>query len=253
MILVLRQRKIPIKKNPKILFTIVVIFVAIQCFNLIIRAMYDIWNINAHYRFDGGQQVFKASYFLGMNVMGALSTWTFFWNYVFVFVILFFVQLMFWKTAWSLRAISKRFYHFFRILNIVIFSIFISIEILVVALIPFIEYASETGLIETNTRTNLTIGLFSALIWMFLFDTFTAVLSGICIVKGIRQNQSKFATKGQNSLLSLNKNNPFVVTLGLTIGLILCILCQLLAAGIATSTLSLDRTGLKVIWHGLSS
>lgn len=48
--------------------------------------------------------------------------------------------------------------------------------------------------------------------------------------------------------MSLIRINPFIVTLGLMIGLILCILCQILAAAIASSVAT-GQTGLKIIWH----
>ncbi|KAG2378669.1 hypothetical protein C9374_007817 [Naegleria lovaniensis] len=249
MLFILQKRKIPIKKNPKILFTTVGIFVGIQCANLLIRIMYESWTWNAKNLYDSGQTLFRVEYFFGWKVLASLTTCSLFWNYVFVFVILFFVQLMFWKTAWSLRAISKQFYHFFRILNIVIFSLFITLMTLIVIVIPFIEYSAELYLVDSKTRTNVYYGLFSALVTMFLFDSFTTVLSAISIVKGIRKNSSKFRSSGSSSsFISLSRNNPFIVTLGLMIGLILCILCQILAAAIASSVGS-GKSGLKIIWH----
>lgn len=88
-----QQAQQQLKKNHKILFSLVVIQVLIQCFNLTVRLIADSMAIRMRQIAESGQLV-AWNFFLATNILTGLATFFMFTNFVTLFVILFFVQKM---------------------------------------------------------------------------------------------------------------------------------------------------------------
>ena len=84
-------KKIELKKSPKIMFTLAAMFVAIEYATLIVRIVYDALHINARLRAEAGE-LLSETFFVTLNVIGALSVLLMFSDYIFLFVVLFFFQ-----------------------------------------------------------------------------------------------------------------------------------------------------------------
>jgi len=88
---VIKTHSTVLKRNPRILITLVVVFVGIQCANLVSRLIAECLYIGARTSVERGE-LLSYSYFIAINVMTTLTTFLMFFNYAFFFIIVFFVQ-----------------------------------------------------------------------------------------------------------------------------------------------------------------
>jgi len=88
---IMRNQSASLKKNPKILFVLLTFFIVIQMSCLTIRLAFDTIHIVIKQTIDSGEFVRKDMY-VGYSVLGSISTFLMLFNYLFLFVILFFVQ-----------------------------------------------------------------------------------------------------------------------------------------------------------------
>ena len=91
--LIRASRKIKINANHKKLFALTILFVIIQCINLLVRICYDSVHIRARIIAETGSLV-EWSFFVVLQTLGGFTTAAMYINYISLFEILFFVQRM---------------------------------------------------------------------------------------------------------------------------------------------------------------
>ena len=86
-----RNQSASLKRNPKILFSLITIFVLIQMSCLTVRTVFDSLHIIMKQTIDLGDMVTKSMY-VAYSVLGSISSFLMLFNYIFLLVIMFFVQ-----------------------------------------------------------------------------------------------------------------------------------------------------------------
>ncbi|KAG2388584.1 hypothetical protein C9374_000023 [Naegleria lovaniensis] len=244
--IITKKRKISLKKNPKILFILVAIFVSIQCATLFVRIVFDSWSMDARaLKEKDSQQLFSKGYFFSLKAVGALTTLLSTINYVFVFVILFHVQMVFWTSAQQLGALSTTLYERIKKVTSALFGVFAFFSLMAVLTATIAQLLNDTTVISSSTMAIILYSCFAVLCSAFLFDIILTLMSGFFILKGIHKNSSYF--KSFKLLCSCKQSNPFLVTFGLMIGLILCVCGQLLATALVSAAGSSRGSGLKIL------
>lgn len=88
------RNKLELKRNAKILFMMVGIFVGIGILNLLSRTMVDIMYINVRIRLEKGETIFDRGYFIAWNFFASVTTFLMFSNYVVLYIIVFYVKMI---------------------------------------------------------------------------------------------------------------------------------------------------------------
>jgi len=128
----------------------------------------------------------------------------------------------------------------------------ITTPILIVILIGLLVTISvfypiaKMGLISKLAQTLVYVGCFLTLVVLLLFYSIMIVSSGVVIVKSIRKTSQAVhsAVHTKHSLLQ----NPFAITFALLVGLLCCVVTELLAFGIGSAVTS-DTEDYKFVWH----
>ena len=85
--------KIKLVRNHKILFGLTILFVLIQCLNLMCRLVLDSMQMHGRILSESGQLV-EWNFFVAIQVMGGVSTFFMYINFISLFEIIFFIQSM---------------------------------------------------------------------------------------------------------------------------------------------------------------
>ncbi|EFC44848.1 predicted protein [Naegleria gruberi] len=150
-----------------------------------------------------------------------------------------------------IRAMSKKQFKHVSILSNIIFGFFVVLMFLVVLVAALLFFLYNMGFVS---KANSNIAYYICFVFaggMLIFDTCFAIYSGVVVIRTIGRNNTIQLQRNPNLKKQENYSNPFIVTFGLLVGLILCILCQLIAAGVASAVGS-DKSILKVVWHFFS-
>ncbi|KAG2374007.1 hypothetical protein C9374_011672 [Naegleria lovaniensis] len=245
-----------LKKNHKILFSLVVIQILIQCLNLSVRIIGDSMAIRMRQIAESGQLV-EWNFFLATNILTGLATFFMFTNFITLFVILFFVQKMFWKTALLTRAISKTAHRRIEILMNVVTVLFCIVVELIVSLATTFYILRKLEMISKTTAIGVYVGCIVIVLGMLLFDTVMAVTSGVLVIKTIKQTTREVSKSAQLSRVSSFSSDfktfekrvqsPFKITFGLLLGLIICVFLEMVAVALSQSIN--DFENFKSLWH----
>ncbi|KAG2392006.1 hypothetical protein C9374_013491 [Naegleria lovaniensis] len=280
----MRNRK-EFKRNHKILFVLVGVCVTFQFMCLVMSIVYNILNKNARFQLENGANVTWA-FFIGLQTALGLNNFFRFTNVVILFVIIYFVQMIFWKTARLTRTISSLSFRYIKILMNIVNLAFVVTGMLFVMVVVVSDVLLRLGYISNLITTGVYVGCFFCIVFMIVFDSIMALTSGILVINTIKrtaQNAERMtnrftesapaATKKedvslyQESTTEQNKGfpksnetgvrfqkrvqNPFKMTFGLLFALVMCVVMEVVAG--ATGSTSSVHLSLGLIWHFCNS
>jgi len=148
-----------------------------------------------------------------------------------------------WKTAYLIRAISKRTHTNITLITNIISPFLFAGVILLIFAVTVIHPLNGIGMISSIGSTVVYIGCFVLFIVLLLYYVSMVLSSGIMIVKTIRKSSVAVKNASANS-----SHNPLAITFALLVGLIVCLIIELLAFGIG-SIVTLRTEDYKAIWH----
>lgn len=88
----IKSRKIELKRIHKLLFVLAILFVAIQSVTLIVRVVFDAMHLYARIYTESTGNLLRMEFLIALNVMGALTIFFMFSDFIFLFIVLFFFQ-----------------------------------------------------------------------------------------------------------------------------------------------------------------
>src|SRR3989338_2236315 len=144
-----------------------------------------------------------------------------------------------------MRAISKRTFRnisYFAKLTIFSFTIIVLICNVLVSL--FLVLA-KLNVVSKSVNITVNSIILSVVVLLFCKDVISVLTSGILVIKSIRQSIERVK---QTTKKTEGMENPFIVTFSLLVGLIICILLQIVSATVATAYVS-EREEFKFAWH----
>ena len=144
-----------------------------------------------------------------------------------------------------MRAISKKAFKRVRIFTQITIVLFVIATFIVLTLASLFVPLTKFNIFNKTETTTLNFVLFGIILVLYAKDTIAILTSGILVIKTIRKSIQKIknVTSHQKKM-----ENPFIVTFSLLIGLIACILLQLLAVIIGAALVA-DKDEFKFIWH----
>ncbi|KAF0973879.1 hypothetical protein FDP41_007266 [Naegleria fowleri] len=258
----LRRLSNQLKRTHKVLLTWTVVFVSIQALTQLLRIANDVLTIYARETAEASQLV-EWSFFTAMNTVSGVTTFFTFINLMSLFVILFFVQQVFWQTARLVRAISQKVHSTISIVMRVVNGIFLFVGSCIVIMGAVFYACNRMGFIS-NTTTTVVFALCFVIIVMLLFYTSMVLASGIVVLKTIKQTSAIHKiSSGQkpiertDSRSSFDIRNferkvqsPFKITFGLLVALLFCVLMEIIAGGLSSTMTNVDT--MRLIWYILN-
>ncbi|KAG2383322.1 hypothetical protein C9374_004659 [Naegleria lovaniensis] len=154
------------------------------------------------------------------------------------------MDLTSWKTARLMRAITQKTFKVICWLTNISIVVFLIIGWTVVLLVSIFLTLGRFEIVDKTTNTIVNICCLLIVTILFVIDTISVTTSGILVMRTIRRTASKV----KDTVAQQKAKNPFVITIALMIGLIACVLLQIIAAVIASAIVLVDER-FKVLWH----
>ncbi|KAG2388031.1 hypothetical protein C9374_000881 [Naegleria lovaniensis] len=193
----IKSRKIELKRNHKLLFVLAIVFVAIQSMTLIIRVVYDGLHLYARIYTESTGNLLRMEFLIALNLMGALTIFFMFSDFIFLFIVLFYFQKIFWTTAKMMGAISRKALSRIQImLNVttVIFSVTSLVMVLLAAIFFFFQ---KTDMVGKPPTTGVYVGCFVVIFTMLVYDAVITIISGVLVMRSIKQTIKAVMTSSQ--------------------------------------------------------
>nr|CAG4715650.1 unnamed protein product [Naegleria fowleri] len=249
-----------LKRNHKILLTLTVIFVGIQTFIQLLRIANDSLQVRGRQLLES-QQLVGLQFFVAMNVMGGVTTFFTFSNFISFFIILFVVQNIFWETAKLVRSISEKSFKIIRVTICVVNVIFIVLTLSLVILTGVCYSLLGLGMIAKNVATSVFVCVFVIVVYMIVFDSIMVLTSGILVIKTIKTTAAntvkamtlrpleKQTSRSSFDLQTFERRvqSPFKITFGLLIAMLVCMSMEIIAGGIASAVAEIET--LRLVWY----
>ncbi|KAL9657326.1 hypothetical protein ABK040_011546 [Willaertia magna] len=235
-IFIFLHRNKDVKKNQKIILSLVAFLLIIQTLGMTSRGIYDIINIVIISQYSS-EVPFQL--IIPLYVFASFEAFFIFANLIVIFIIMAFVALVFIDTVYAAgMKLSKKQHEMITFLVSLTAFIFSIITFLIV-LVTAITYVLTKIKIVEDFKTYLYIPEFIIYVFMVLFLTVIVNIIAINLLITIRKNalpENKSASQ-----------KPFIKTLILTIVMTCTALLQIVAAGFSVGMFSLPP--LKIVYY----
>ncbi|KAG2374429.1 hypothetical protein C9374_010713 [Naegleria lovaniensis] len=239
-----------------VLLTWTIVFVAIQSLTQLLRIVNDVLTIYARETAET-ERLVEWSFFTALNTISGVTTFFTFINIMSLFVILFFVQQVFWQTARLVRAISQQVHNIISIVMRIVNGIFLIVGACTVILGAVFYACNRMGFINNTTTTIVFALCFAIIVSMLLFYTVMVLASGIIVLKTIKQTSTsnkilthttdqkpieRTDSRSSFDIRNFEKKvqNPFKITFGLLGALLFCVFMEIIAGGLASTMTNVD-------------
>ncbi|EFC45934.1 predicted protein [Naegleria gruberi] len=160
-----------------------------------------------------------------------------------------------------MRAVSKKTHKVIEMLMISINVVFIFVSSLLILAASILYGIKNFEIVPTSTMTYI-FPVFAVIVFfMFAFVISMVISSGVLVIRNIRkttQNVTQSIQKNNHSNSSVRISletqtfekrvqSPFKITIGLMIGLVLCILLEIISVSLAAGVTAFEE--IKAVWH----
>ncbi|EFC44106.1 predicted protein [Naegleria gruberi] len=171
-----------------------------------------------------------------------------------------------------MRAVNKNTSKIIGIVMMIMEGLFIVFGTLLVIVMSVVAGLKKFNFVPSQAMTAVFASAFAAAAVMIVFVALMVIISGVLVIKTIRQtsrnvlqavksqqlketdllsaDSSKLRTSIDKASFERRVQSPFKITFGLLIGLIICVILELIA--IAVASIAADVEEVKLIWQALN-